>query len=180
MIQIAGRLIGKDQRRARGQRAGNRHALLLPARKLRRIVPQPVPEAHRLQRRPRARSRLALPRQLADQGGWYDLGENAFKLMEDAYLLAAMGPPGGGRNAVSSRLLRHFNLLCFTDFNEDTMKHIFSTVMTWYFSKNTAYAGDVVRLGVPVVAATLDVYRDALSGRAVEPRLAAVAHSSRP
>jgi dynein heavy chain, axonemal len=107
---------------------------------------------------------LELLRQLADQGGWYDLGENAFKLMEDAYLVAAMGPPGGGRNAVSSRLLRHFNLLCFTDFNEDTMKHIFSTVMTWYFSKNTAYAGDVVRLGVPVVAATLDVYRTASKG----------------
>ena len=50
--------------------------------------------------------------------------ERVFKKLVDPVVVAAMGPPGGGRNAVSSRLLRHFNLLCFTDFNEDTMKHI--------------------------------------------------------
>jgi dynein heavy chain len=107
---------------------------------------------------------LELLRQFSDQGGWYDLGENQFKMMEDAFLVSAMGPPGGGRNAVSARLLRHFNLLCFTDFNEDTMKHIFQSVMTWFMGKNSGFTGDVVRLGIPVVAGTLDVYKTASKG----------------
>ena len=40
-IEIAGRLVGEDQRGAGGQRAGDRHARLLAAGKLGRIVREP-------------------------------------------------------------------------------------------------------------------------------------------
>src|SRR5579871_2354853 len=44
-VEVAGRLVGKDDRRPRGQGAAHRDALLLAARQLRRLVTQPVTEA---------------------------------------------------------------------------------------------------------------------------------------
>jgi dynein heavy chain len=103
---------------------------------------------------------LELLRQLVDQGGWYDLTENEFKTIEDTVLLSAMGPPGGGRNSVSPRLLRHYNLLCFTEFDDPTMGRIFSAVMRWFFTKNT-FTGGVDKLDKAVVDATMALYKAA-------------------
>jgi hypothetical protein len=46
-----------------------------------------------------------------DHGGWYDRKELAFKTLEGLQFAAAMGPPGGGRNAVTGRFLRHFSVI---------------------------------------------------------------------
>lgn len=53
---------------------------------------------------------LELLRQACDYDGWYGR-DNAFRQMVDVQLVAAMGPPGGGRSFVTNRLLRHFNTL---------------------------------------------------------------------
>lgn len=48
--------------------------------------------------------------------GWYDrtnIGE--FKTLIDVGMVAAMGPPGGGRNPVTMRLMRHFHYISFTE-----------------------------------------------------------------
>ena len=49
-VQIACRLVGQDERWPGYQRAGDGHPLLLPARKLRRLVVDTVGEPDRLQR----------------------------------------------------------------------------------------------------------------------------------
>ena len=50
-------------------------------------------------------------------------------------MVAAMGPPGGGRNHVTHRFLRHFNLIGIESFDEETMKNIFAPIVDWHFSK---------------------------------------------
>jgi hypothetical protein len=37
--------------------------------------------------------------------------DNVFRQMADVQVVAAMGPPGGGRTFITNRYLRHFNLL---------------------------------------------------------------------
>ena len=43
-----------------------------------------------------------------------------------------MAPPGGGRNVVSPRFLRHFFVIGITPFSDDTMIRIFGTLLSRY------------------------------------------------
>ena len=54
--------------------------------------------------------------------------------LEDILMLAAMGPPGGGRNHVTHRFLRHFNLVSIDTFDEATMQSIFTPIIEWHFN----------------------------------------------
>lgn len=53
--------------------------------------------------------------------GWYDrknIGD--FRTIIDVNFAAAMGPPGGGRNPVTARLLRHFHYITFLEMETDS------------------------------------------------------------
>lgn len=75
---------------------------------------------------------IELLRQLADQGGWYDRSDNSWRTLADCQLVAAMGPPGGGRNPVTARLLRHFVPLAINEFDDDSLKHIYGVISDWW------------------------------------------------
>ncbi len=47
-----------------------------------------------------------------DYGGWYDIdtNEKEFRVIQAIRFATAMGPPGGGRNSISPRYVRHFNV----------------------------------------------------------------------
>lgn len=47
-----------------------------------------------------------------------------------------MGPPGGGKNPITPRYLRHFNLISINNFEETVLQRIFSKLMDWHLKKN--------------------------------------------
>jgi len=51
-------------------------------------------------------------------------------------LIGAMGPPGGGRNMITSRFLRHFNVICTVEGSKNEMQRIFSKLMDWHYLNN--------------------------------------------
>ncbi|KAF6778758.1 hypothetical protein AHF37_01583 [Paragonimus kellicotti] len=75
--------------------------------------------------------------------------------------MAAMGPPGGGRNDITSRLTRHLNVLGINEFDDNTMSRIFTTIADAHFSKR--FEPQFQRLGKIMVQATLQVYKLAMT-----------------
>ena len=102
---------------------------------------------------------IELLRQFCDHGGWYDRAELTFRTLVDVQLVAAMGPPGGGRNFVTPRLLRHFHALGITDFEAETLNRIFGSITDWWMrrSKN---GEEVQALSQALVAATVETYSE--------------------
>lgn len=57
---------------------------------------------------------------ITNVSGWYDRKEiGSFRAIEDVSFVGAMGPPGGGRNPVTDRLLRHFHFIAFPEMEDD-------------------------------------------------------------
>uniref|UniRef100_A0A3Q1B603 Dynein axonemal heavy chain 12 n=1 Tax=Amphiprion ocellaris TaxID=80972 RepID=A0A3Q1B603_AMPOC len=104
---------------------------------------------------------VELLRQYIDHGNWYDLKDTSGITLVDLQLISAMGPPGGGRNAVTSRFLRHFNIFSINAFSDDTMVCIFSNIVAFYL-KNNEFPPEYFTVGSQIVTATMEVYKRAM------------------
>ena len=78
---------------------------------------------------------IELLRQWMDHGGWYDRKELTFRQLVDIQFVAAMGPPGGGRNGITNRYARHFSLFSITEFDDESLGLIFNSLMQWWHKK---------------------------------------------
>ncbi|KAM4651998.1 dynein axonemal heavy chain 12 [Discoglossus pictus] len=104
---------------------------------------------------------IELLRQFFDHGNWYDLKDTTKITLVDVQLIAAMGPPGGGRNAVTPRFLRHFNICTINAFSDETMVRIFSAVVAFYL-RNNEFAPDFFTVGNQIINGTMEVYKKAM------------------
>ncbi|KAF7258254.1 hypothetical protein EG68_04624 [Paragonimus skrjabini miyazakii] len=104
---------------------------------------------------------VELLRMLIDHGYWYDLKDTTKLVLQEINVIAAMGPPGGGRNDVTQRFLRHFHMISMTPFNDETMYRIFSALMLTYM-KTQEFSSEYIALGQTIVASTLEVYKAAM------------------
>ena len=96
-----------------------------------------------------------LLRQVIDQGGFYDVNKLFFKNVADLVVAAACAPPGGGRNEVSPRLLRHFHMVWLTNLSIPSMTTIFSSILGGYFS---TVMPQYKALSDPLVKSTVDIF----------------------
>lgn len=78
---------------------------------------------------------LELLRQWMDYGFWYDRQKQTRTYIQNMLILGAMGPPGGGRNVISERLLSRFNLINMTFPDESTIGRIFDTMLTQHLTE---------------------------------------------
>ncbi|KAL3852322.1 hypothetical protein ACJMK2_015979 [Sinanodonta woodiana] len=99
-------------------------------------------------------------RQWIDQGYWFDRKDTSILELQDIMMVCAMGPPGGGRNDVTPRFLRHFNIISIESFDDETMKNIFSPMVDWHFRIFEAAQRKYSRI---IVSATLEIYQKAVN-----------------
>ena len=71
-----------------------------------------------------------------------------------------MGPPGDGRNSISNRYIRHFNVIYVAPYAIDSLKNIFSTIMDWMFAckTNPPFPQNVQGSKESIVANTIYIY----------------------
>ncbi|XP_048373762.1 dynein axonemal heavy chain 2 [Sphaerodactylus townsendi] len=98
---------------------------------------------------------LELLRLWLDYGFWYDRTKQTIKYIRDMFLMAAMGPPGGGRTVISSRLQSCFNLINMTFPTESQIRRIFGTMIN---QKLQNFDEGVKPIGNIITEATMELY----------------------
>ncbi|MEJ1276595.1 hypothetical protein NN561_007501 [Cricetulus griseus] len=104
---------------------------------------------------------IELLRQFFDCGHWYDLKDTSKITLVDIELMAAMGPPGGGRNAVTPRFIRHFNICTINTFSDETMVRIFSSIMAFYL-RTHEFSPEYFLIGNQIVSGTMEIYKQSM------------------
>lgn len=98
---------------------------------------------------------IELLRQFLDFKGLYDRDKMYWKNIVDLTLAAACGPPGGARNPLTPRFLRHFSLISFPTPNTNTMIGIFGGIIVGFLGD---FAKTIWSLAEPLVLAAVNLY----------------------
>ena len=77
--------------------------------------------------------------------------------IKDCYFIAACAPPGGGRNNVTPRLYRHFNMLWIPELSQMSMEIIFHTILKGFLGNNQL-TSPLEKFSLPITNATIDAY----------------------
>ncbi|XP_021206053.2 dynein axonemal heavy chain 6 isoform X1 [Bombyx mori] len=102
-----------------------------------------------------AQPTIELLRQFLDFGGVYDRDKLYWKDILDVVLSCSCAPPGGGRNPLTARFVRHFAMLYIAAPNADAMKTIFKAILKGHMED---FVPEVSVLGESIVNAAVEVY----------------------
>ncbi|XP_054978204.1 dynein axonemal heavy chain 6 [Sorex araneus] len=98
---------------------------------------------------------IELLRQYQDFHGFYDRSKLFWKDIQDVTIVAACAPPGGGRNPVTPRFLRHFSMLCLPMPSEHSLKQIFQAILNGFLSD---FPTAVKQMASNIVEAAVEIY----------------------
>ncbi|XP_034941913.1 dynein heavy chain 6, axonemal [Chelonus insularis] len=100
---------------------------------------------------------LELLRQVLDFSGFYDRKKLFWKIIEDMVLVAACAPPGGGRNPLSPRFVRHFGMLVVPTPTEASLNTIFTAIIRGFLDCKH-FQKSIQEIGDKIVNATVELY----------------------
>ena len=103
---------------------------------------------------------VELLRQFLDQGGFYDRQKLFWKAVSDVVEVAACGPPGGGRNPLTPRYVRHHTVMVMPQPSAEAMRRIFSSIVGGHLALNGQ--AEIVSLTKPIIESTVDLYQTVL------------------
>ncbi|XP_076454460.1 dynein axonemal heavy chain 2-like [Babylonia areolata] len=95
-----------------------------------------------------------------DYGFWYNRKTQATQKIMDMLLVAAMGPPGGGRMVISRRLQSRFNLINMTFPQESQIKRIYGSMIS---QKLVEFDEEVKTIADTLTQATIEMYEVVVS-----------------
>ncbi|XP_016084420.1 dynein heavy chain 6, axonemal [Sinocyclocheilus grahami] len=98
---------------------------------------------------------IELLRQFQDFHGFYDREKFFWKEIHDMTIAAACAPPGGGRNPVTPRFIRHFSMLCLPTPSEQSLKQIFKAILGGFL---TEFPTAVKQASDSIVDAAVEIY----------------------
>ena len=105
-----------------------------------------------------------------DYGGWYDLETKEFKSLCGINFVTAMLPPIGGRNVVTMRYIRHFNLFYVEPFDSDSLLKIFGNVLEWYYiSLPQSLPKSITNMKDNIIGSTIELYKKVQSSKELLP-----------
>lgn len=104
---------------------------------------------------------IELLRQFLDHGIWFDLKRPEPIAVLDTIFVCAMAPPGGSRQEIYRRFLRHFNLFVVCEFARETLFRIF-TNLAFVGLKRNGFTTGVMPIINDLVNATVRVYENAM------------------
>lgn len=98
---------------------------------------------------------IELLRQYLDYGGFYDRKKLFWKDITDVVICCACAPPGGGRNPLTPRFIRHFGMIAIPAPTEQSMKVIFNAILRGFFE---GFQKEIEDLASPLVNAAVEIY----------------------
>ena len=75
-------------------------------------------------------------------------------------ILASMGPPGGGRNIISDRLLSRFSVINMTFPTDSTIETIFGIMVLQHL---TDFPSDIKQMARSITETTVDLYKNVMT-----------------
>ena len=100
---------------------------------------------------------IELLRQFQDYSGFYDREKvAAWKTIENAVLMIAAAPPGGGRAEVTKRFSRHFHVVCLPPASNEALKTIFESILNGFLSQK--FLPEVQKMTAKIVQCTIEIY----------------------
>ena len=99
---------------------------------------------------------IEILRQWMDHGGWYNRQLHQFSHIIDVMFVGAMAPPGGGRQPVTNRFLRHFNHIAFPEMSDGSLKMVFGSIFSAHLE--AFFPAQLKSIVDPMCEASLGIY----------------------
>jgi dynein heavy chain len=103
---------------------------------------------------------LELLRTAMDKAMWFNIQDLEVQQLEELIYLAVMAAPGGGRQALNMRLMRHMCLVTSSEYCSESLDLIFKTFLSAALDKHSNKVKDTIS---QITNATIDLYQTILS-----------------